>query len=453
MKNFRSSLMIGLCLSALIGAVALAQTKPGGLAKEEAAELLEQRRKAAADWNADDKMLHQGIGIRDRAAAIVGSDPNLTTEAAQASQERFLEEARQIVSSSLAKVDGDVAKLLENDDLVQRNLRGADRLAQADQEGPPVRYQLYISQSMGRGALQTALAQAEANQDMVLIFRGVKRGQKFADIMKLITDLHVFKQGDSIPRIIIDPTEFTDNNVTVVPTLTKLDQSGRVVATVRGVANPRWLEDQIRGGRSGDLGRQGATETIDEVDMITLLQDEAKKIDFQAHGRRQVQEFWKNRDWTKLPTATRSRTRNVDPTVVMTETITAPDGTVLAYPGQRLNPFDVMPFNMKLLIINGSDDAQVAWARRQVIANEGKEVRIIATEFPMAKGGWEEYDRLILDVGRMVYLLEDHVKERFQIEKVPTLIEAGNRVLVVREFTREEITQGVANARHVSQAR
>ena len=71
----------------------------------------------------------------------------------------------------------------------------------------------------------------------------------------------------------------------------------------------------------------------------------------------------------------------------------------------------------------------------------------------MAKGGWEEYDRLILDVGRMVYLLEDHVKERFQIEKVPTLIEAGNRVLVVREFTREEITQGVANARHVSQAR
>lgn len=452
-KNFRTSIMIGMCLSLFVGALAFAQQRPGGLAKEEAAELLEQRRKAAEEMNGDDRLLHQGIGIRNNAAAIVGAETNLSEEAARKSQERFLEEARQIVSSSLARVDGDVAKLLENDDLVQRNLRGAGQLAQQAEDGPPVRYQLYISQSMGRPALQTALAQAEANQDMVLVLRGLKRGQKFADIMKLVSDLHVFKAGDAIPRIIIDPTQFTDNNVTVVPTLTKLDDNGRVVATVRGIANPRWLEDQVRSGRRGDLGRSGATETIDEIDMITLLQEQAKKIDFEAYGRKQLQEFWEKRDWTRLPTATKSRTRNVDPTVVMTETITAPDGTVLAYPGQRLNPFDVMPFNMKLLIINGSDDAQVAWARRQVLANEGKDVRIIATEFPMEKGGWEEYDRLILDVGRMVYLLEDHLKERFHIEKVPTLIEGGNRVLVVREFSREEISQGVANARHVSQAR
>jgi len=286
----------------------------------------------------------------------------------------------------------------------------------------------------------------------VLVFRGLKRGQKFTDIMRLVTDLHVMKAGDRIPRVIIDPTLFTDNGITVVPTLQKFGDDDQVIATARGASNPKWLEEQIRAGRRGDLGLAGATMPIAEIDMITLLKESAAKIDLEAYGKKQVEQFWKQRKFTRLPTATASRTRRVDPTVVMTETITAPDGTVLAYPGQRLNPFDVAPFNMKLVVIDGRDDAQVAWARRQVIAGEGKQVRVIATDFP-SEGGWKEYDSLIGDIGRMVYLLDENVAERFQLEKVPCTVEGGDRVLIVREFAKSELSLGERNARTVSKAR
>lgn len=432
-------------LLTVAAALAYAQHKPGGLAKEEASELVEQRRKAAEAMNRDDEMLKQSIEITKNPQAHLGNDPNLTNEAALKAKTPYEEAARSIVDSSLVRGERDLEKLLAGDDLVQRNLRGAAAQEAAGPDEVPVRYQLYVSQSMGRAAMQAALAQAEKHQDMVLVFRGLKRGQKFVDIMKLVTDLHVIKQGDAVPRIIIDPTQFTDNGISVVPTLTRVDANGKVIALARGASSATWMEDQIAAGRKGDLGQAGATETIAEVDMITLLQEQARKVDFEAYGRKQLEGFWTNRKYTKLPTASVSRTRRVDPTVVMTETITAPDGTVLAYPGQKLNPFDVMPFTMKLLIINGRDDAQVAWARRQILANEGKEVRVIATEFPV-EGGWQQYDRLILDVGRMVYLLEDHVRDRFQIEKVPALIEGGDRVLMVREFAREEIIKGSANA-------
>ena len=440
------------CVIIGLTASASAQHKPGGLAKEEAEQLAEQRRQAAEERNRDDVILHQALGIIKDPEAVVGDDPNLTDDAARQASDRFTDDVQQIVEATKSRTQAELDRLLAGNDLVQRNLRGAAQQSAEDADGPPVRYQLYVSQSMGRAAMQQALAQAELNQDMVLVFRGLKRGQKFVDIMRLVTDLHVFKEGDSIPRIIIDPTQFTENNVTVVPTLTKLDENGKVVAIARGVSNPRWIDDQVANGRHGDLGRGGATQEIDEVDMITLLQEAAQKIDFEAYGRKQVETFWTNRQYTALPTATESRVREVDPTVVMTETITAPDGTVLAYPGQRLNPFDALPFTMKLLIFSGREDAQVAWARRMVLENEGKEVRVIATEFRV-EGGWEEYHRLIGDVGRMVYFLENHVKDRFQIEKVPTLIEGGDRVLVLREFARSEIIQGGGHAGSVSARR
>lgn len=433
----------------LLASGSFAQQSPV-MSSDEAARLAEQRAAAAAEMNADDVLLKQAIDTKSRANELV-RDPVFTREHSEARAAEHRAAAQAIVDSSAPRREASLRELLASDELVQKQLAAAQE-QDPDSDEPPVRYRLFVSQSMGRGAMQTVLDQAEVNQDMVLVFRGLKRGQKFSDIMKLITDLHVMKQGDHIPRVIIDPTLFTDNGVTVVPTLQRFEDDGTVLATARGASNPKWMEEQIRAGRRGDLGAMGATMPIAEVDMITLLKEAAANIDLEAYGKKQVEQFWAQRQFTRLPTAAVARTREVDPTVVMTETITAPDGTVLAYPGQRLNPFDAVPFTMKLVVIDARDDAQVTWARRQVLANPGKEVRVIATDFP-SEGGWQEFDRLVGDIGRMVYLLEPHVAQRFGIEKVPSTVEGGNRVLIVREFARNELGQGDGNARSVSKAR
>lgn len=439
-----------LALSVLVPAIALAQDarKPdqdgkGGLAKDEAAALLEQRKKAAATLNADDQLLRQSLDVKLRAKDIV-TDPVFSKEHAEKAAATYTATAEQIRDAVPDDMDKIISELTNKDPLVSRQLEAARKSG-----GPmdaPIRYRLYVSQSMGPGAMRAAFVYGAMNPDMVLVFKGLKRGQKFTAIMKLVTELYTeAKEGKAIPRIMIDPTLFADSNVQVVPTLEVLDKKDNAIAIVRGNPNPRWIEDQVAAGRKGDLGNMGATSPIVEIDMATLLQEAAAKIDLKKYGQTQVANFWKYRDFYDLPTATVSKTRKVDPTVVMTETISAPDGTVLAYPGQRLNPFDVAPFNMKLVVIDARDDAQVAFARRQVIASEGKSIRVIATRFS-DEPNFKEYDALIGDVGRHVYLLEKFLAERLGIEKVPCTVEGGDRVLIVKEYAIDEIRQGEAHA-------
>jgi conjugal transfer pilus assembly protein TraW len=422
----------------------------GVLAKDEAARLLEQRERAAATLNKDDELLKQRIKVEEQKHRIV-NDRVFSREHAQARAEKYKAEAAQIVELTAKRGEKSMAELLASDKLVQKQLVAASKQDGGGGE-MDTRYRLFVSQSMGAGGLKSAMAYAEANPDMVLVFKGIKRGQKLTDIMKIVTGLHVMKEGDNIPKIIIDPVLFEENSITKAPTLQRFDKDGNAIATARGVVNPKWMADHVGAGRRGDLGEHGAVQPIIEIDMRTLLQEQVAKFDFKAYGKRQVEQFWKQRDFHKLPHAKVNRTRQVDPSVVMTDTITAPDGTVMAYPGQRINPMDAAPFHMKLVVIDGRDDAQVAWARRLVVASEGKPIRVIATDFPV-EGGWNEYGRLVKDIGRHVYLLDKHVAERFKLEKVPSTIEGGNRVLIVREYARSEISQGEGNARGIASAR
>lgn len=441
MKKILPMMVVTFCV--MLGSASQAQQSTTTPSQAEAAAMAEQRRRAAAEFNKDDQILRQGVHIKATAAERLANDPILKQPENQTGPQGREEAVQQIVRQSEERSARSMDELLQSDPMVRRQLAAAER-QDPDDGMPELRYRLFVSQSMTAGGMRAALAQAEKHQDMVLVFRGLKRGQKFADIMKLVTDLHVMKAGDAIPRIIIDPTLYVDSKVTVVPTLERFDPKGRAVASVRGVVNPGWLEEQVTSGRRGDLGALGTTSAIAEVDMITLLKEAAAKIDLKAHGQKMVEQFWRTRKVMRLPQATVSRTRQVDPTVVMTETITAPDGTVLAYPGQKLNPFDVVPFSMKLVIIDARDDAQVAWARRQVVASEGKPLRVIASEFNV-DGGLKEFDRLVGDMGRMVYLLEPHLAERLKIERVPSTVEGGNRVLIVREYSRADVLKGVAH--------
>jgi len=441
----KTAILICLLLGALVSASHAGQ-RPVVPTSVEAAELAAQRERAARELNKDDEILRQGIRIKANSAEVLANEPMLTEEKPAAARQGQQQAIDQIVHDSKERAAASLDELLRNDPMVRRQLAAAEK-QDPDDGMPDLHYRLFVSQSMTAGGMRAALDQAEKNQDMVLVFRGLKRGQKFSDIMKLVTDMHVMKAGDNIPRIIIDPTLFTDSNISVVPTLEYYDDAGKTVASVRGVANPRWLEEQVASGRKGDLGALGTTSEIAEVDMITLLKEAAAKIDLKAYGERMVQQFWQTRHVTHLPTATVTRTRKVDPTVVITEAITAPDGTVLAYPGQRLNPMDVAPFSMKLVIIDARDDAQVLWARRQVIASEGKPIRVIASEFDTA-GGLKEFDRLVGDVGRMVYLLEPTFAQRMKIERVPSTVEGGDGVLIVREYARDDLLKGLANVGH-----
>lgn len=97
-----------------------------------------------------------------------------------------------------------------------------------------------------------------------------------------------------VPNIEINPPSFTDNDVTVAPTLVVMNEQGQPIAKVAGVMNPEWVESEIEAGRRGDLGKHGQTSAIGEIDMMQAMIEKAKATDTKAMAERAKARIWQN---------------------------------------------------------------------------------------------------------------------------------------------------------------
>jgi conjugal transfer pilus assembly protein TraW len=124
--------------------------------------------------------------------------------------------------------------------------------------------------------------------------------------------------------------------------------------------------------------------------------------------------------------------------VTLVEGFTGPDGTVIAYPGQRINPMDAVPFDQLVIVIDGTDPRQVAWARRKSDEATGVAVTVVTTRISR-DDGWNHYTGMVVALDQPIYLIPAEMVERFRLERVPATVEGGNRVLIVREYAANEI--------------
>lgn len=409
----------------------------------------EEEIRAKAAYNRDDLLLQDDIDAR-AAAPELAKDPLFAPGAAEEAAAPYLEAARELETQSEKSMSARLAEMVGGDETIQGILKAAE--AQSGEPEVLAKYRLAVSRGMGEGAIRHAMELGRNNPDLVIVFRGVLPGEKVTDLVMYLMKINPPVEGEPMANVIIDPTVFRDNGITVVPTLQRVDETGDVIASVRGVANPQWIEDRVAGGERGDLGKFGETSEIAEEDIIEVMKRQLADANPEERAKRMLENYWKSQTWSSLPTATQDRTRTVDPTVVVVDGIYGPDGTVIAYPGQRINPFDAIPFTMTVVVIDGRDPAQVAFARRKVVELEGQQVIVATTEVDPEKG-WAGYNDLIVSVGRMVYVLQPQMVERFQLEKVPSTVEGGDRVLIVKEYAPETLnSQGEADARRKQEA-
>ena len=305
--------------------------------------------------------------------------------------------------------------------------------AEDSDEPPPAAYRLYVSRSMGEAAMRSVIETAKANPDLIVVFRGLMPGEKIMDLVKLLSPMLQAKEGEPVPNIVVDPTVFSKNAVDKVPRLEKLDDKGDVVAYVHGVINPRYLSDRIALGERGAIPDGGEVTAIAEEDLIEVLKRKVANHDWKGAAERGAANLWRQYPMVELPHATEARKRTFDPTVVVTETITAPDGTVLAVEGEHINPFDTMPFSMKLVVIDGTVREHLVFAREIVRTSPQGVVMVVTTRVDRERG-WESFTDMVRVVQQRVFLLQDVMIERFGLERVPAVVEGGDRVLIVNEY-------------------
>ena len=315
---------------------------------------------------------------------------------------------------------------------------------------------IYASTSLGEAGLLDILEEAAGRDDMLVVFRGMKPGQKLQQFVREIHALARRFGEDKQPHVAIDPNRFRHTNVTVAPTLT-LEESGKVLARVQGITGIQWLRSKTDGrldngkqdkgnpsdGGIGkppsgeiktlDLGIQGPTREIAEVDLIEEMQRRAAQIDWAAKKREVLARFWEHTEFYPLPEATENRERLIDPSVIAPRDVTAPDGTLIVRAGQHINPLDRLPFTQRLVVFDTTSPAQVEIALKLGKEAAPRRVTYIATRLDR-ETGWNGLEKVETALSAPVYLLTPDLRERFQLERSPATVEARGKAFAVREF-------------------
>ena len=192
------------------------------------------------------------------------------------------------------------------------------------------------------------------------------------------------------------------------------------------------------GASARDLGVRGATWPVAEPDL--LLEIETRLIELQRSGdlarleeearTRARQSMEEPESVPGIAPAGEQRSRPFDPAIVVARDIRAPDGTLIATAGTRVNPLERLPLTRDLIFVDGRREAEIAWA----LARE-------------RKGGRPA--KIVLLAGRPLDLMRRHrrpfffdtggrLAARFGIAATPTLIEQDGAMLRLTEIPVED---------------
>ncbi|BAU49632.1 conjugal transfer protein TraW [Sulfurifustis variabilis] len=292
------------------------------------------------------------------------------------------------------------------------------------------RVEILVSWALGEEALREIAAEVSSYPNAVMIFRGIPEGQRFRDAIKR---LHALLAGlDPVPAVTIDPPRFERLGTDEVPAIA-VYAGGEPIAQARGTYGIRHMLARVRAGARGDLGAIGPTVTATEPNLIEVLKQRLASLDLTASQQRAAERYWGKLRYLELPQATEPRSRRFDPSLMVTADIKNARGNVIAPAGSRINPLDLMPFHERLLVFDASRPEQVALARELAARYRDRRLVLIASGLDRA-AGWDGFKQMQDGFRAPVYLLNEPIRARFHIERVPALIDAEGRDIVVREI-------------------
>ncbi len=165
------------------------------------------------------------------------------------------------------------------------------------------------------------------------------------------------------------------------------------------------------------IGTFGATYAIAEPDALAEIMERAKKADWSKYFNKElytkkILEHERSFEYV-LPKAKVPSVRMVDMTYTLTFDIRDINGKVVYPKGFTFKPSQYMPMPYSIVVIDGSDKAQVRWLK-----SSGYGTKVAA--MVLTTGG--ETEKLMKDLKRPVYVADHRIVERFQVRAVPSVI-------------------------------
>jgi len=296
---------------------------------------------------------------------------------------------------------------------------------------------LFASRSLGEAALREIFEEASANPELTIVFQGIPKGTKmpkaFLDLQQLA------REFDPMPSVALNPLIFQEHDVRAVPeimALTDGEWKNRkchqdVRTRIAGITSMRYLNERLD---EGDLGQRGPVEEISEPNLMDVIAQRIKQVDWDKKKKQAVDNVWNNIQMYPLPPAPKDRIIRIDPTIEALQDIKDADGKVLVPAGKRVNPLDIQPFNSVVVVFNPLRESELDAAAAMIksYTKKGKKIIPVLSEIDKTKG-WDMYNEVARKLNHRVFMLTPELKQRFRIMHTMSVVRASGDHFEVRE--------------------
>lgn len=311
-------------------------------------------------------------------------------------------------------------------------------------EGGVYYFLSYALKEVELKSILEALAREAKNQDVMGVFRGLPPGIKTID--NTILKLHNTLKGiNPKPTVIVNSVIFKEAGIENAPAMAeKVSDTIFVAYGIYGrdhferakelyiKANPTLPKGIVK----LDVVTSIPIVKVAEKPFSQEMKDRASKIDWNKKGEEAKDRYWTKMKMYTLPAAEKYRARLIDLSIVATKTYRNPQtGEVLVLKGMRFNPAKERKFMRSVIVFDPFSKRQKEIAVQKV--KEAKEkgllpILMVTRIVPENRGNY--LVKLRKEFHRKVYILNDSIKTRFQIEKCPSVITQESELMKIEEF-------------------
>jgi conjugal transfer pilus assembly protein TraW len=275
-----------------------------------------------------------------------------------------------------------------------------------------------ITLGLGREVILNYFREAEGlGAPVVFVLRGFDPDQ--GGLQALVEKIMEINQLEIPFSMHINPTMFEQTESERVPVFLRKGEDG-VMRIRRGAVNLHAAKDALSRDEMDVV--VGETFPIAEPNLLAVIHERIENFDggeeIVEAARERVRERFSQAP-EQLPESDSDRTYFVDPSITLTRDITLPEGQVVAYEGTRVNPLEVAPWDMQVVVIDATSDWQVEQA---MLWSQNAHLRTIflATRKPNTPQGMEQLGHKLQD---HVHLVDELVVRRMDLQAVPSRVQ------------------------------
>lgn len=317
----------------------------------------------------------------------------------------------------------------------------------------------FVSWSIPEQELKTSFREA-FYLGATVVFRGLINDdmpKTIARIKAVAVDLN-----KEAPHVVLDPVIFRQFGITAVPALAiAKDQHALIIEGSASLtqllyrlrrANPDvaplsdWAEGKSRSWERGGpittarpvmpavVGLQKIPSDLSkypiwERDLEEVFKERIRQTNMsplKGELETKVKDRLKAGPGLTLPPVTEARTFSVDLTQRIDNDIPNHDGSaIVVKAGTEVNPLLYVSYRHRLVVIDGRDGRQVAFAREQV-----RQYGMDAVKVLLSDGDYESVAKIVTD---RVYWLQPEIIARFKLQHVPSVVTQNGPVMKVEE--------------------